>query len=325
MPRLEVSGITAEPVGMKGAGVQIGGKAAVLVILTAVISLLHFLIPTQQHTFHIFHIALRKLYFLLPVMAGAWYGMRGAVYITLAISVLFSFHAVLDWTDNYMEQANQAGELVSFWVVGLVAGRLFERERTLLKNLVRANEETLLGLVSALDMKEHNTNLHSQRVRKYTLLLADRFRLDDARKRTIGFGALLHDVGKIAVPDAILMKPGLLTEEEMHIMRKHPAVGYEIVNRIEFLREAADIVLAHHERFDGSGYPRGLKGEEIPFGARLFAVADVYDALTSIRPYRPVVTFEEAVVEIKKESGRHFDPRVVEVFLTIPRHQWHAA
>ena len=310
---------------MKNAVMIIEGKMIILIILTAIITLLHFAIPTEQHTFHIFHIALRKLYFLLPVMAAAWYGFRAAIFMTLAISVLFSFHVVLNWTDNYMEQANQAGELVSFWVVGLVAGRLFERERSLLKNLVRANEETLIGLVSALDMKEHNTNLHSQRVRKYTLLLADRFRFEEAKKRTIGMGALLHDVGKIAVPDAILLKPEALTDEEMQVMRKHPAVGYDIVNRIEFLRESAEIVLAHHERFDGSGYPRGLKGEEIPFGARLFAVADVYDALTSVRPYRTVMSHEDAVIEIKKESGRHFDPKAVEAFLAIPRQELQTA
>jgi putative nucleotidyltransferase with HDIG domain len=258
-------------------------------------------------------------------MAAVWFGMRGAIYVTLSISILFSFHSMLDWPENYMEQANQGGELVSFWVVGLVAGRLFERERCLLKDLVQANEETLLGLVSALDMKEHNTKLHSQRVRKYTLLLADKFGFDDAGKRTIGFGALLHDVGKIAVPDAILLKPGTLTGEEQKVMRIHPSAGYSIVNRIEFLREAAEIVHAHHERYDGSGYPRGLKGEDIPLGARLFTVADVYDALTSTRPYRTAVSHEEAVVEIKKESSRHFDPKVVEAFLAIPRDEFNSA
>ena len=115
--------------------------------------------------------------------------------VTLAISILFSFHAILDWPENYMEQANQGGELVGFWVAGLVAGRLFERERSLLKNLVRAHEETLLGLVSALDMKEHNTHLHSQRVKQNMLLLADRIGLGEARKRAIGFGALLWAFG----------------------------------------------------------------------------------------------------------------------------------
>jgi hypothetical protein len=129
------------------------GKIAILILLTGGISFFHYLVPTDQHTRHIIHIVLRKLYFLPPVIAAAWYGLRGAVYVTLAISVLFSFHAILDWPENYMEQANQGGELVSFWVAGLVAGQLFERERSLLKDLVRAHEETLLGLVSALDRK----------------------------------------------------------------------------------------------------------------------------------------------------------------------------
>ena len=216
-----------------------------------------------------------------------------------------------------MEQANQSGELVSFWVVGLVTGWLFEREKSLLKDLVRANEETLLGLVAALDMKEHNTQRHSQRVRQNTLLLADRFGINEAKKKAIGLGALLHDVGKIAVPDAILLKPAQLTDDEQKVMRKHPEAGYAIVSRIGFLREAGDIVHAHHERFDGSGYPQGLKGEAIPLGARLFAVVDVYDALTSTRPYRTPLSHEDALIEIRKESGRHFDPKVVEEFLTI--------
>ena len=292
-------------------------KILILTLLTLTITIFHFLIPTDRHTFHILHIALRKLYFLPPVMAAAWYGARGAVYVTLSISILFSFHAILDWPHNYMEQANQGGELVSLWAVGLVAGRLFDRERSLLKDLVRANEETLLGLVSALDMKEHNTNLHSQRVRHNTLLLADRFGLDEARKQSIGFGALLHDVGKIAVPDTILQKPGTLTDEEQKVMRNHPSIGYGIVSRIEFLREAAEIVYAHHERFDGSGYPRGLKGEDIPLGARLFAVVDVYDALTSPRPYRTPLSYDDAINEIRKGSCQHFDPKVVDAFFAI--------
>jgi len=302
---------------MQDATVPSKGRIILLILLTGAITLLHFLVPTDQHTFHILHIILRKLYFLPAVIAAAWYGLSGAVYVTLAISILFSFHAILDWPNNYMEQANQAGELVGFWITGLVVGRLFDRERSLLKDLVRANEETLLGLVSALDMKEHSTRLHSQRVRQDTLLLADKFGLDEARKRAIGFGALLHDIGKIAIPDAILLKPEKLTDEEQKIMRNHPSAGYDIVNRIEFLGEAAEIVYAHHERFDGKGYPRGLKGEDIPFGARLFAVVDVYDALTSTRPYHSPLSHEEALVKIRKESGRHFDPSVVKAFLAL--------
>jgi putative nucleotidyltransferase with HDIG domain len=292
-------------------------KIAVLVLVTAVTAFFHFFIPTDQHTAHVIHIILRKLYFLPPVLAAVWFGLRGSVYVTFAVSVLFSLHVFLDWPGNYMEQANQAGELVSFWVVGLIAGRLFEREQSLLRDVASANEETLAGLVSALDLRERNTLLHSQRVKEYTLLLADRFGLADAAKKAIGLGALLHDVGKIAVPDRILLKPEGLTQEEWSVMHAHPLSGYGIVNRIGFLQEAAKIVRAHHERYDGSGYPQGLKGEEIPFGARLFAVADVYDALTSTRPYHDPVGHEEAAAQIRAGAGSAFDPGVVRVFLAI--------
>jgi putative nucleotidyltransferase with HDIG domain len=266
---------------------------------------------------HKVHIVLRKLYFLPPVMAAAWFGLRGALFTTVAISAVFSIHAIFDWPGNYMEQANQLGELAGFWVVGLVPGYLFDRQRSLLQELAHANEETLLGLVSALDLREHNTSLHSQRVREYTELIASRFGVDEKTRREIGFGALLHDVGKIAVPDHILLKPGKLTADEWREMRKHPEAGYRIVKRIGFLKAAAEIVHAHHERYDGKGYPRGLKGDEIPLGARLFKVADVYDALTSQRPYRSPVTYEEAAAEILNQKDSQFDPAVVATFMAI--------
>ncbi|MCK9418626.1 MAG: HD domain-containing protein [Nitrospirae bacterium] len=292
-------------------------KIGFLVLITVSAAIIHFVIPTDRHDLHMVHIVLRKLYFLPPVMAAAWFGFRGSLYTTLAVSSLFSLHAFLDWPGNYMEQANQVGELASFWVVGLIAGRLFEREQSLLRDLASANEETLVGLVSALDLRERNTRLHSQRVKEYTLLLADRFGVTEATKKAIGLGALLHDVGKIAVPDHILLKPEGLTEQEWDVMHTHPLAGYGIVKPIGFLHEAAEIVRAHHERYDGSGYPQGLKGEEIPLGARLFSVADVYDALTSARPYRSPVSHDAALSEIREKSGAYFDQRVVDAFEAI--------
>lgn len=216
-----------------------------------------------------------------------------------------------------MEQANQVGELAGFWVAGAIPGWLFDRQRSLLRELAHANEETLLGLVSALDLREHNTSMHSQRVRGYTELIANRFGVDESMRREIGFGALLHDVGKIAVPDDILLKPGELTDVEWQEMHKHPEAGYRIVKRIGFLKNAAEMVRAHHERYDGKGYPRGLKGNEIPLGARLFMVADAYDALTSKRPYRSAVTYQDAAEMIAKDD-RPFDPSVVATFMAIP-------
>jgi putative nucleotidyltransferase with HDIG domain len=301
------------------------GKRINLLILGCMIvlvSLLHFLIPAEPHTLHKIHIVLRKLYFLPPVMAAAMFGLRGAIFTTLVISVVFISHAIFKWPENYLEQANQLGEFVGFWLAGLVSGYLFDRQRSLMESLSDANEETLLALVSALDMREKNTRLHSQRVRDYTLLLADRHGVPKVERNIIGIGALLHDVGKIAVPDHILLKPADLTEEEQAEMRRHPMEGYRLLQRIGFLKGAAEMVYAHHEHYDGNGYPRGLKGDEIPLGARLFMVADVYDAITSSRPYHSPVDYDAAANEIFSKSGSHFDPAVVETFLKIDSKAW---
>jgi HD-GYP domain-containing protein (c-di-GMP phosphodiesterase class II) len=219
-------------------------KIIILVLLTAVIALAHYATPTETHFYHKLHIILRKLYFLPPVIAAAWFGLRGACLTALAVSVLFIAHAFLDWPGNYMEQANQVGELAGFWVAGAIPGWLFDRRRVLLRELAHANEETLLGLVSALDLREHNTGMHSQRVREYTELIASRFGVDEKTRRETGFGALLHDVGKIAVPDEILLKPGGLTEAEWQEMHKHPEAGYRIVKPT---KAAADTPSGHQD------------------------------------------------------------------------------
>ncbi len=289
-------------------------KTEILIALVLLVGALHLLIPTEPHTYHKIHIVLRKLYCLPPVLAAVWFGLRGAALTTLAASALFTAHAFLDWPGDYMEQANQVGELASFWVVGLLSGFLFDREKSLLKDVSNAHEETILALVSALDLRERQTALHSQRVREYAVLLANRFGFTENKIRDIAAGALLHDVGKIAVPDSILLKQGGLTNIERSTMQIHAAAGHDIVGRIGFLLDAAEVVRAHHERYDGKGYPAGLKGEMIPLGARIFAVVDAYDALTSIRPYRHPSKHEEAVREIKAGSGSFFDPTVVEAF-----------
>ena len=301
-----------------------GRRVIVLAALISVVALLHYGVPTTSHGWHQLHIVLRKAYFLPPVLAAVWFGFRGALRTTAAISVLFIGHAVLDWPGNYMEQANQMGELAGFWVVGLLAGHWFDRQRSLHEGLAMAHEETVNGLVSALDLREHNTGMHSQRVREYTLLLADELGVSEQSRRDIAYGALLHDVGKIAVPDHILRKPGRLTDDEWTEVRKHPEEGFRIIRRVPFLRNAADIVRTHHEHVDGSGYPRGLEGGQIPLGARLFAVADVYDALTSDRPYHVARTYEQAAAEIWDGLGSHFAPTAVAAFFAVPRNKLEA-
>lgn len=171
------------------------------------------------------------------------------------------------------------------------------------------------SLAAALDARERETGLHSKRVACHTLVLAKRFSGDPAHLRQIYWGALLHDIGKVGISDAILLKPGPLDDQEQAVMRGHPEIGHAILKDVLFMREAAQIVLCHEERFDGNGYPRGLAGDAIPFGARLFAVIDTLDAITSDRPYRQGLPFDDAKAEIERCSGKQFDPVAVEAFL----------
>ncbi len=170
------------------------------------------------------------------------------------------------------------------------------------------------ALMCALDAREHETGLHSKRVACHTLVLARHFSGDAGELRQVYWGALLHDIGKIGIPDAILLKPAPLTPEEWQVMRTHPEIGHRILSGASFLAQAAELVLSHEERFDGTGYPRGLTGAAIPLWARLFAVIDTLDAITSDRPYRKGLPFDAARARIRDQSGRQFDPAAVEVF-----------
>jgi response regulator RpfG family c-di-GMP phosphodiesterase len=189
--------------------------------------------------------------------------------------------------------------------------------RSAFKDIANTYQNTLLALVAALDAREHETSDHSQRVVKYTVAIAERLSMQGVDLEELGRGALLHDVGKIGVPDAVLLKPGKLTPEEWGEMRKHPDIGYQMIQSIPFLATPATIVLSHQERFDGGGYPRKLRGEEIHIGARIFAVADTLDAMTSDRPYRKATSFENAMAEIQRCAGSQFDPEVVRAFADI--------
>jgi len=194
--------------------------------------------------------------------------------------------------------------------------------RKALSQLEQSYDYTLEALGGALDLKDAETEGHCQRVTAFTISIAKAMKVDPALLPQIGRAAFLHDIGKMAIPDHILRKPGPLTPEEREIMRRHCDIGYGMLVRIPFLREAAEIVLAHQEFFDGTGYPRGLKGEQIPLGARIFAVADTLDAMISDRPYRRALPITAARAEIERCSGTQFDPRVVEVFLSLPDSEW---
>src|SRR5512133_1704205 len=190
-----------------------------------------------------------------------------------------------------------------------------ELSRTL-RDLESTYSQTLWTLVAALDAREHETSDHSQRVVRVTLAIARRLGLPEKDLPDIGRGALLHDIGKIGVPDAILLKPGRLTPEEWVEMRKHPQIGFNILGSVDFLQVPAEMVLCHQERFDGGGYPRGLSGEAIPLSARIFSVADCFDAMTSDRPYRKHTTHDNARRAILRCAGTQFDRRCADAFLS---------
>lgn len=197
-----------------------------------------------------------------------------------------------------------------------------EESQLELKRLEQTSEEMLYAFGLALGLRDNETAQHCHRVTRYSLELAGALGCSPLAIATIHRGAFLHDIGKIGIPDRILRKPGPLTPEEWAIMKKHVRIGYEIVRRIPSLAIAADIVLTHHERFDGTGYPQGLRGEEIPLGSRIFAVADTFDAMTSNRPYRRALTDSIARDEIVRGSGSQFDPEVVQEFLSVPLEHW---
>jgi cyclic di-GMP phosphodiesterase len=197
-----------------------------------------------------------------------------------------------------------------------------EMLRQAMEDLEHSYDVTLEALGDALDLKDSETEGHSKRVTAYTIALARAMGISPAEIKVIARGAFLHDIGKMAIPDEILRKPGKLTPEEELVMREHCSRGYQMLRKIPFLSEAAEIVFSHQEHFDGSGYPNGLRGTNIPIGARIFALADALDAITSDRPYRKSQTYDVAREEILRCSGSQFDPSIVEVFLKIPNELW---
>ncbi|HZS00457.1 MAG TPA: HD domain-containing phosphohydrolase [Chloroflexota bacterium] len=189
-----------------------------------------------------------------------------------------------------------------------------EQVRRVYAELERSYLQTIEALAAALDARDSATEGHCQRVTGCTLIMGEYFGIQGAELTALHYGAALHDIGKIGIPDAILRKPGRLTEEEWALMRQHPELGERIIAGIEFLRSAIPVVLHHHERWDGAGYPAGLAGEAIPFGARIFMVSDAFDAMISNRPYRKGMPYDQALREIHHMSGKQFDPAVVEAF-----------
>ena len=203
--------------------------------------------------------------------------------------------------------------------LAIANAQLYTKSQQAIADLTQAYDATLEGWSRVLDMRDHVTDEHTHRVADLTIALASRMGISESELKNIRRGALMHDIGKMALPDHILQKPDMLSETEMEIMHSHPEKAYQLLSQIDYLAQAMDIPYCHHEKWDGSGYPRKLKGEEIPLAARIFAVVDVYDALTTDRPYRKAWSKEEALGYIQEQSGKHFDPQAVKAVVAILR------
>lgn len=297
-------------------------KAAAILAPILVLGVLHWTTPTHDYPLRAVHILLRQLFAVPIVLAAIWFGARGVLVSGLVITAIYVPHILLQWSHDLGENVTQAGEVALIWLIGLVASTFVRRERSALEEVAQTHEGSLIALVAALDAREHNTQLHSLRVRAYALRIGRVMQMTPGQLRILAQAALLHDVGKIGTPDQILLKPGSLTDQEWQTMKLHPEIGRRILLAVPFLKDVAEVVYSHHEKFDGTGYPRGLTGQKIPLEARVFAVADVFDALTSDRPYHAKVSCEQARELIGKDSGTHFDPAVVGAFREIPCGDW---
>lgn len=244
----------------------------------------------------------------------------GLTPVLLLFIIALVFAGVMGWTSYKHTGILRDGQLV-------IAAKQIEIDDNL-KTVIHAleiektalheaYENTIAGWARALEMRDHDTHGHSERVTTLTVALAEMMGIRNGEILKIKRGALLHDIGKMGIPDAILLKPDRLTPEEYEVMQGHPQAAYDMLYSITFLRPSLDIPFCHHERWDGSGYPRRLKGNQIPMAARIFSVVDVYDALTSTRPYRTAMSKIEALNHIQKESGSMFDPNVVAVFISM--------
>jgi putative nucleotidyltransferase with HDIG domain len=297
-------------------------RLAIIGILILTIGLAHWITPTAPHYLHTFHVIFSKLFVLPIVLSAIWFEITGAVLSALIISIIYIPHVFLQWGGPFPENVNQLGEVVTIWVVSILSGIFSGIEKGALRKVAETHEGSLIAMIAALDAREHNTELHSLRVREYALRIGLESGLDKHQMQILGQGALLHDIGKIGIPDDILLKEDPLDNQQRQVMQQHPQIGRKVLLTIPFLKETAEVVYCHHERYDGKGYPRGLRGDQIPLESRIFMAADVFDALTSDRPYRKKLDYEQAKKEITKESGSHFDPKVVNAFLRISATEW---
>jgi len=253
--------------------------------------------------------------YVIPVMLSSFI-------LTPASSFVFALLSIISYTVIFVSEGQPISEYSMFSIIGLVvlailAWMVAHVLHNALQEQTEAYDATIQGWGRALELRDHETEGHSRRVTELTIGLARAMEMDGPALKHLRRGVFLHDIGKMGVPDCILLKPGPLTEEEWGVMKNHPQLAYDWLCSIPHLKRALDVPYCHHERWDGTGYPRGLKGEEIPLAARIFSVVDVWDALLSDRPYRRAWERPRAIEYIRQQAGIQFDPLVVETFLKI--------
>jgi len=284
----------------------------ILVILVVTL-LINFVLPVKT--------VFLNFYYLPVIVAGYYLGYRKAILQAFFSTLYVVVYVIYSPQSFGLEEGQQAGLTtylhVAAWagfliIAGAIVGRLADRLSAEIESRRQTNVATIDALAMALDFRDQSTSGHSRRVANLTVGIARKIGVAEDKLVQIEHGALLHDIGKLKIPDLILWKPAKLTAEEWDVMRQHAVYGYEFVRNIDFLKGAAEIVWSHHEKFDGSGYPRGVQGTDIPLGARVFAIVDAFDAMVFDRPYHKGVSFEEAAAEIRRCAGAHFDPMIVE-------------
>jgi putative nucleotidyltransferase with HDIG domain len=252
-----------------------------------------------------------------PLRIAMIYLIIGFLWIIISDVVILSIASDTMGLTVYQTAKGVVYVLITALVLYMLIFRDYSDIQASRQALEESYDATLRGWVSALDLRDHETEGHTTRVAELTLNLAHSMGISEEDLIHIRRGALLHDIGKMAVPDNILYKPGKLTEEEWQVIRQHPVHAYHFLSGIEHLQQAIVIPYCHHEKWDGSGYPRGLAGEEIPLAARIFAVVDVWDALSSDRPYRPAWPQDQVIAYLQAEKGKYFQPEIVDQFLAL--------
>jgi HD-GYP domain-containing protein (c-di-GMP phosphodiesterase class II) len=279
------------------------------------ISLAHFFVP---HDYLAIHGFLRRTYYVPVILTGLLCGFRQAIYLVAFIVAAYLPFVLLQWPNHTLpSNLEEIYEIVMLAVVGGLTGILSDRERKRRQELQEAYQDTVIRLAMAAEYRDGNTGAHLRRISRYAEVIAKNMGISADRAELIKLATPMHDIGKVGIPDHVLLNSGKLNHDEWNVMQTHPDMGYEILKESHsaLLEMAAQIALAHHERFDGSGYPKGLRGDEIPLEARIVAVADVFDALTTSRTYKPGYGVEESIEKMKKDVGTHFDPRVFEAFV----------